>query len=96
MKPIRCFTCNKVLGNKWQTIDRLRREGVAYRDIYTAIGLTRYCCQKVVLTCVETEDVNVAATTYPNGPTVSSYIQEPVQHVRQQKIKTQNGFLRAV
>ena len=24
--PVRCFTCNKVVGNKWKTFEKLRNE----------------------------------------------------------------------
>jgi len=56
MKPIRCYTCGKILGNKWLMVERLQEEGIEMREIYERIGITRYCCKRVVLTTV---DVNV-------------------------------------
>lgn len=57
MKPIRCFTCGKVLGNKWLVIDKLKQEeGWSYPDIFQKIGVTRYCCKKTVMTSVDSDD----------------------------------------
>ena len=59
MKPIRCYTCGKVLGNKWSVIDALREKGESLKAIYEIIGLRRYCCKRIVLTSVDDSiDVN--------------------------------------
>lgn len=51
--PIRCFTCNKVTGNKWEAYRRLLGAGVASGDALTKIGLTRYCCRRILLTHID-------------------------------------------
>lgn len=53
MKPIRCYTCGKVLGNKWILVDRLTKEGKPIKEIYDVIGITRYCCKRIVLCSVD-------------------------------------------
>lgn len=53
MKPIRCYTCGKILGNKWLTIERLTKEGVALKEVYERIGVKRYCCKRIILTSVD-------------------------------------------
>ncbi|VDK56270.1 unnamed protein product [Cylicostephanus goldi] len=48
--PIRCFTCGKVIGNKWE----------AYLvshpftgDALDALNLRRYCCRRILLSHVD-------------------------------------------
>lgn len=53
MKPIRCYTCGKVLGNKWEYIDRELENGVSLKDVYEKIKVTRYCCKRVILGAVD-------------------------------------------
>jgi DNA-directed RNA polymerase subunit N (RpoN/RPB10) len=50
MRPIRCFTCGKVLGNKWEVIDKLKTDECPMIEIYKIFGVTRYCCKKMVMT----------------------------------------------
>ena len=52
--PIRCFTCGKVMGNKYDKyLDLLNREGYSEGDALDALGLRRYCCRRMVLTHVD-------------------------------------------
>lgn len=57
MKPIRCFTCNKVLGNKWCAIEHMRSiENMSWKDIYDKLCITRYCCKKTIMTSIDASD----------------------------------------
>ena len=52
--PVRCFTCGKVIGNKWQTYLHLlseeqRKEG----DALDELRLRRMCCRRMLLTHVD-------------------------------------------
>lgn len=51
--PVRCFTCNKVTGNKWEAYRKLLSNGIAAGDALTKLGLTRYCCRRILLTHVD-------------------------------------------
>ena len=51
--PIRCFTCGKVVGNKWDEYLRLLQAGETEGDALDALGLTRYCCRRMILTHVD-------------------------------------------
>ena len=52
--PVRCFTCGKVIGNKYDKyLDLLNREGYSEGDALDALGLRRYCCRRMVLTHVD-------------------------------------------
>ena len=53
MLPIRCYTCNKVLGNKGQTFENMKNTGVDLEDVWKALGLTRQCCKTIMLTHVD-------------------------------------------
>jgi DNA-directed RNA polymerase I, II, and III subunit RPABC5 len=55
--PVRCFTCGKVIGNKWEEYKRLQEKGEETNDvILSKLGLTRYCCRRMLLTHVEVID----------------------------------------
>lgn len=49
--PIRCFSCNKVIGNKWENYQKFVFEkGEENIDnILTELGLIRYCCRRMIL-----------------------------------------------
>ena len=60
--PVRCFTCSKVIGNKYEKYIKLLEKKEKYNDfderidnddIFNKINLKRYCCRRMVLTHVE-------------------------------------------
>lgn len=77
MKPIRCYTCNKILGNKWTVVDELLGSGLSLKEVYGRIGVSRYCCQRIIMTSVEDRvppvpvesNVNIVVRTGSHGPT---------------------------
>ena len=52
-RPIRCFTCSKVLGNKYERFDEYEDKKQAYKDL----GIERYCCKRMLLTSIDTYDI---------------------------------------
>ena len=50
--PVRCFTCGKVIGNKWETYIQLL-ESMHECQALDELGLSRYCCRRMVLTHVD-------------------------------------------
>lgn len=56
MIPIRCFTCNKIIGNKWETYKTHLESGMSTSEAFTEIGLRRYCCKRMFLGHVEIID----------------------------------------
>uniref|UniRef100_A0A6C0JT48 DNA-directed RNA polymerase n=1 Tax=viral metagenome TaxID=1070528 RepID=A0A6C0JT48_9ZZZZ len=56
MIPIRCFTCNKIIGNKWETYKTHLESGMSTSDAFAEIGLRRYCCKRMFLGHVEIID----------------------------------------
>ena len=51
--PVRCFTCNKVLGNKWELYEEYKNSGMSEKDIFEKLGLTRYCCTRMLTSHVD-------------------------------------------
>jgi len=51
--PVRCFTCGKVIGNKYEQYLRLCQDDYMDGQALDALGLKRYCCRRMVLTHVE-------------------------------------------
>jgi DNA-directed RNA polymerase subunit N (RpoN/RPB10) len=55
--PIRCYSCNKVLGNKSLALEKYRKEGKekegGYCDFFREQGIHRYCCKKVIMSSLD-------------------------------------------
>lgn len=54
--PVRCFTCGKVVGNKWEKYLELLETDVREGDSMDQLGLQRYCCRRMILTHVDLID----------------------------------------
>uniref|UniRef100_A0A8R1TT88 DNA-directed RNA polymerases I, II, and III subunit RPABC5 n=1 Tax=Onchocerca volvulus TaxID=6282 RepID=A0A8R1TT88_ONCVO len=51
--PIRCFTCGKVIGNKWDAYLGLLQAEYSEGDALDALNLRRYCCRRMLLSHVD-------------------------------------------
>eukprot|EP00028_Trichosphaerium_sp_Am-I-7-wt_P004361 CAMPEP_0168530666 /NCGR_PEP_ID=MMETSP0405-20121227/14835_1 /TAXON_ID=498012 /ORGANISM="Trichosphaerium sp, Strain Am-I-7 wt" /LENGTH=74 /DNA_ID=CAMNT_0008555015 /DNA_START=42 /DNA_END=263 /DNA_ORIENTATION=+ len=52
--PVRCFTCGKVIGNKWDRyLSLLESDEYSEGDALDELGLKRYCCRRMLLTHVD-------------------------------------------
>ena len=52
--PVRCFTCGKIIGNKYETyLELMQDENTTESDALSNLGLTRYCCRRMLLTHVD-------------------------------------------
>ncbi|KAF8519416.1 8 kDa subunit-domain-containing protein [Gautieria morchelliformis] len=49
MIPVRCFSCGKVIGDKWDKLELLAK-AVSEGDVLDELHLKRYCCRRRVLT----------------------------------------------
>jgi len=55
--PVRCYTCNKVIGNKWETYKKMMTdEKMSEKEALDALGLRRYCCRRMISTHVDLID----------------------------------------
>jgi DNA-directed RNA polymerase subunit N (RpoN/RPB10) len=56
--PVRCFTCGKVVADKWRAYTRMVDEDKTLTDeergkILDTLGIKRICCRTVMLTTVD-------------------------------------------
>lgn len=51
--PVRCFTCGKVIGNKWDEYLDLLQADYSEGDALDALNLVRYCCRRMLMTHVD-------------------------------------------
>ena len=51
--PVRCFTCGKVIGNKWDKYLKLLEQEYAVNQALDNLGLKRYCCRRMLISHVD-------------------------------------------
>ncbi len=56
MIPVRCFTCGKIVGDKWEEYDRRVKSGEKVSKVLDDLGLIRYCCRRMLISNVEIID----------------------------------------
>lgn len=57
MIPVRCFSCGKVISNYWDEYKRRVSDGEDAAAVLDDLGITRYCCRRMLLSHVELIDV---------------------------------------
>lgn len=51
--PVRCYSCNKVVANKWEPYKTMIENGSEPREALEKLGLKRYCCKRMIISHVE-------------------------------------------
>lgn len=51
--PIRCFSCNKLIADKWERYKELIKNGNTEAQALDTVGLKRYCCRRMFLSHVD-------------------------------------------
>ena len=54
--PVRCFTCGKVIGDKYENYLQYLKENNDECRALDRLGLRRYCCRRMLLTHVDLSD----------------------------------------
>ncbi len=54
--PVRCFSCGKVVGDKWEGFKKRVDVGEDPAYVLDDLGVTRYCCRRMLLSHVEIID----------------------------------------
>jgi DNA-directed RNA polymerase subunit N len=54
--PVRCFSCGKVIGDKWEEFNTRVEAGENPGKVLDDLGVTRYCCRRMLLSHVEIID----------------------------------------
>ncbi|ORY83536.1 DNA-directed RNA polymerase, subunit N/Rpb10, partial [Leucosporidium creatinivorum] len=47
--PVRCFSCNRVIGDSWIAYLQLLENGKSEGEAMDVLGLRRYCCRRMIL-----------------------------------------------
>ena len=51
--PVRCFSCGKLVGDKWEPFAKRVEAGEDPKEVLNNLGVTRYCCRRMLLSHVE-------------------------------------------
>ena len=54
--PVRCFSCGKVIGDKWEPFAKRIEAGERSQDVLDDLGIERYCCRRMMLSHAELVD----------------------------------------
>ncbi|MCE4603838.1 MAG: DNA-directed RNA polymerase subunit N [Aeropyrum sp.] len=52
LPPVRCFTCGRPIGHLWPRFKELVESGKKPGDALDELGVTRYCCRRMLFTAV--------------------------------------------
>lgn len=63
--PVRCFTCGKVMADKWEPYQNLCKS-MSRKQALDKLGLVRYCCRRTLLTHVDVIDEMLEFEPIPN------------------------------
>ncbi len=47
--PIRCFSCGKLIADKWEEFVERKEKGEDAQKILNDLKLIRYCCRRMLL-----------------------------------------------
>ena len=56
MRPVRCFSCGKLLGDKFGEFEVRVKRGEEPKRVLDELGIKRYCCRTMMLTSVDLVD----------------------------------------
>ena len=51
--PVRCFTCGKLIGDKWEEYVSRVKNGENPAKVLDELGFTRICCRRMFLSHVD-------------------------------------------
>jgi DNA-directed RNA polymerase subunit N len=54
--PVRCLTCGKVIGDKWEEYEQRVEDGEDKGEVLDDLNVEKYCCRTIFLTHVDTID----------------------------------------
>ncbi len=54
--PVRCFSCAKLVGDKWEPFSKRVAAGEHPKEVLDDVGVERYCCRRMLLSHVELID----------------------------------------
>jgi DNA-directed RNA polymerase I, II, and III subunit RPABC5 len=84
--PVRCYTCGKVLGDKWEHYNNLLKEKYTQPKAFEILGLKRYCCKRVILGHVDIIDTIMKYDDKTGSVKVENYTTINVNKVEEDDI----------
>jgi len=54
--PIRCFTCGKLIADKWEEFAERVKGGEDPGRVLDSMGIKRYCCRRMLLSHIDILD----------------------------------------
>ena len=54
--PVRCFSCNKVIADKWDSYQDMKKKNIDNDIIFKNLKIRRYCCKRMLITHIELID----------------------------------------
>jgi DNA-directed RNA polymerase subunit N len=54
--PVRCFSCGKVVGDKWEPFSKRVAAGEPPKEVLDDLGVERFCCRRMLLSHVDLID----------------------------------------
>ncbi|MFW5704904.1 MAG: DNA-directed RNA polymerase subunit N [Nanoarchaeota archaeon] len=58
--PVRCFSCGKPIGSKWEKYQELLKSGKSIKEALDELKLERFCCRGAVMSHVDMIDTVAA------------------------------------
>jgi DNA-directed RNA polymerase I, II, and III subunit RPABC5 len=56
--PIRCFSCGKLIADKYERYHELYQEGkgLPINEVWDKLGIRRFCCKRMIVSHVDIID----------------------------------------
>jgi DNA-directed RNA polymerase subunit N len=54
--PVRCFTCGKLIADRWEEFARRVKTGELPKKVLDDMGMKRYCCRRMFISQVDVLD----------------------------------------
>lgn len=67
MIPVRCFTCGKVIGDKWEAFNNRITDGEDVGKVLDDLDINRYCCRRMFISHVDVLDELLKYTKPPEN-----------------------------
>ncbi len=49
--PVRCFSCNQILGDKFFKLKELHEKNTPWLEIFKKLNIENICCKTIIKTC---------------------------------------------